>query len=173
MPPKVGLDPNLLKSLTTARLGSLAKSKGDSKSRSWLPPPTEPREDYVCELTGIEVLKYDKDDTVFFCPVFRIADSDHHAADGSSLTGKQFSTSYWLREKTKSIATRALVALYGEEGCSDDWEVALDAGHLNALIGNHYMVRIQKNTKSQYPDNVWINGCLGKGEDAPSVPAHI
>jgi hypothetical protein len=170
MAPEVGFDAAKMKSMTTERLGSLAESKKSARGRNWLPPASEPQQDYVCELTEI-IVGQSRDGVVFFRPVFRIADDDHRDDKGGSLMGKHFGQGYWLDENRKGIATSALVALYGEKDCPDAWEVALDPAHLDPLNGCFYLVAVRANSRPQYPPNVYINSCLGKGKDTAPVEA--
>ncbi len=168
-----GFDREMFLSLANQRTEAFAEAK--KNSQNWMPPVSLDGQDYLCELTGVSlgVFKDKKTDeqVPYFRPLFRVADEEHTDTQGKPLTNRRFGQMFSTQESRLGIVSRVIAGLYGEDDCPEALGEALVG--LPAQVGKFYGIAIRESRDPQYPPNLYINKCFGKGEEvaAPAEPA--
>ena len=168
---QAGFDRELFLSLANQRTEAFAEAK--KNSQNWMPPPSVEGQDYLCELMSVSlgVFKDKKTDAQvpYFRPLFRIADEEHKGTDGKPMTNRHFGQMFSTQESRLGIVSRIIAAIYSEDECPEALGEALVG--LPAHAGKFYSIAIREARDPQYPPNLFINKCFGKGEEVETPTA--
>ena len=166
-----GFDREMFLSLANQRSSAFAEAK--KSNQNWMPPPSLDGQDYLCELVDVHLgtFKDRRTDEIvpYFRPLFRIADEEHTDSQNKPLTNRRFGQLFSTQENRLGIVSRVIAGLYGEDSCPDALGEALVG--LPAQKGKFYGIAIREPRDPQYPPNLYINKCFGRGEEvaAPDV----
>ncbi len=165
-----GFDREMFLSLANQRSKAFAEAK--KGNQNWMPPTSLDGQDYLVELVDVHLgtFKDRKTDEMvpYFRPLFRIADEEHKDSQGKPLTNRRFGQMFSTQENRLGIVSRVIAAIYGEDECPDALGDALVG--LPAQKGKFFGVAIKESRDPQYPPNLYINKCFGKGEEV-AAPA--
>lgn len=165
--PQPGFDKEMFHNLANQR--NAAFKEGMTRTKNWMPPPSPEGADYTCELMAVN-LGVTKQNDAYIRVTFRIADEDHMDEKGEkNLVNRRFGQAFYGSEKGVGILSRVVAGVYGAEPCPEELGPALTG--LPDFAGTFYTVAVRPARDPQYPDNLYINRCLGRGEEVPDPAA--
>ncbi len=176
-PQQPGYDPEIFNALCAQR--SEAYKVAKKQGNRWFPPDSDANDDYLVELIDVFLLQVKskkEGDIPAFKLTFRIADNTHLDNEGkATLLNRKFASMQYLGAKSIGVASGTIARVYGSEACPDELGPALQGMKAFARNGDMpgcvYQVRVL--TKDpDYDKNVYINKCLGRGQQTTSEPAN-
>jgi hypothetical protein len=174
-PQQAGFDAEAFHALCGQRSEAFKVAK--KQGNRWFPPDTSKNEDHVVELVDVFLLQVkdqNEGDIPAFKLTFRIADNSHMDSEGkATLLNRKFASFQRLGSKSIGVASGVIASVYGAEACPDELGPALMGMKAFARNGDQpgcvYMVAV-KTKNPDYDPNVYINKCLGRGQQTTSEP---